>query len=48
MPWRIRTKWKNALVISSKMVFKVSCIYREGNECADKLVNFGVDSKCYS
>jgi len=42
IPWSLRNKWYNCLVIIHNMRFFASHIYREGNVCADGLANFGL------
>lgn len=46
VPWQLRNIWRNCLLLFSHMQFIDSHIYREGNTCADKLANFGVNSHC--
>lgn len=47
VPWHLRTRWKNCLEMISKMQFRVSHVFREGNTCADKLADFGVKNQGY-
>jgi len=42
IPWSLRNRWTNCLVLSKEMNFMVSHIFREGNGCADSLANFGL------
>lgn len=42
VPWGLRNRWENCLQITYNMQFCASHIYREGNNCADKLANFGL------
>jgi len=42
VPWKLRNRWKNCLLVISQMNFLVSHIYREGNACADALANIGL------
>jgi len=42
IPWSLRNRWYNYLVITHNMRFFASHIYREGNVCADGLANFGL------
>ncbi|KAK2443569.1 hypothetical protein QL285_014658 [Trifolium repens] len=42
VPWSLRNRWDNCLLLISNMNFYVSHIYREGNHCADKLANLGL------
>ncbi|MCH88060.1 heat-shock protein, partial [Trifolium medium] len=39
VPWDLRNRWSNCLELGMNIVS--SQIYREGNSCADKLVNHG-------
>jgi len=39
VPWIIRNRWNKYLAYCTGIAFKVSHIFREGNHCADKLVN---------
>lgn len=41
VPWKLKNRWLNCMVLSKEMFFLRSHIYREGNNCADKLANFG-------
>jgi ribonuclease HI len=42
IPWHLKNRWDNCLLLISSMKFFVSHIYREGNTCADKFVNLGL------
>jgi ribonuclease HI len=42
VPWPLRNRWNNCLLLISNMNFYVSHIFREGNHCADKLANLGL------
>jgi hypothetical protein len=42
IPWSLRNKWYNCLVIIHNMRFFASHIYSEVNVCADGLANFGL------
>ena len=42
VPWQIRNRWNNCLHLLSSMIFFVTHIYREGNQCADKLAAIGL------
>jgi ribonuclease HI len=42
--WNLRNRWKNALIMVSQMNFMVTHIYREGNQVADLLANYGLTS----
>lgn len=48
VPWKLRTRWHNCIHLTRSRGFRISHIYREGNQAADKLANFGVSSKCFS
>ncbi|PRQ16504.1 putative ribonuclease H-like domain-containing protein [Rosa chinensis] len=41
VPWQLRVEWGNCLHWISHMHFRSSHIYREGNQVADALANFG-------
>jgi ribonuclease HI len=41
VPWRFSTIWFNCRAMIASMSVKVSHIYREGNQVADCLANFG-------
>jgi len=43
IPWQLRNRWNNCLIISRRMNFLVTHVYREGNRCADALANFGLN-----
>jgi hypothetical protein len=40
--WSLRNRWKNCLSLTQNMNFIVSHVFREGNSCADGLVNVGL------
>jgi ribonuclease HI len=42
IPWPLKNRWLNCLLVSTNMNILVSHIYREGNECADVLANLGL------
>ncbi|CAL0305669.1 unnamed protein product [Lupinus luteus] len=42
VPWRLRNLWNHCRRLLGSMLFKVSHIFREGNQCADLLANHGV------
>ncbi|GAU47667.1 hypothetical protein TSUD_380210 [Trifolium subterraneum] len=48
VPWRIRNRWMNALFLTKSMKFMATHIYREGNHCADKLVNIGLTVQTFT
>jgi ribonuclease HI len=39
--WNLWNRWRNALVLFKPLNGMVSHIFREGNQVADSLVNFG-------
>jgi len=41
VPWKLKNRWMNCMILSSQMNFLVTHIYREGNQCADILANLG-------
>lgn len=43
VPWNIRNRWINSIHITQSMSFMLTHIYREGNHCADKLANLGLN-----
>jgi len=42
VPWQLRNRWRNCLLITSQMNILVSHIYTEGNACVDALANIGL------
>jgi ribonuclease HI len=40
--WKLKNRWDNCLLMISNMHFVITHIFREGNHCADKLVNLGL------
>lgn len=48
IPWKLRTRWRNCLLLTRSMNFYVSHTFREGNSCVDKLASFGIASKCFT
>lgn len=42
VPWHLRNKWFNCKRLLTGMNFMVSHIFREGNQHADSLANFGL------
>lgn len=48
VPWKLRTRWKNCLYLTSNIRFTVSHIYRKENSCTEKLANFRVNSYCFT
>lgn len=47
VPWHIRNRWNNILVIIRSMNCIVTHIYREGNQVADSLANYGLTSNSF-
>lgn len=41
VPWKLRNRWMNCIMLTSKMNFLARHIYREGNQCADTLASAG-------
>jgi hypothetical protein len=41
--WQLRNRWKNVMFMASQMNLIVSHIYREGNQVADLLANYGLN-----
>jgi hypothetical protein len=51
VPWSLRNRWRNALVKFTHLNGMISHIFREGNQVADSLANFGctlLDPVCWS
>ena len=44
VPWKLQVAWKNCIHRISMMHFRSSYIFREGNQVADALANFGSSS----
>ncbi|CAJ2646936.1 unnamed protein product [Trifolium pratense] len=42
VPWALRNRWLNCLLLTQSMNFVVSHVFREGNFCADSLANIGL------
>lgn len=42
VPWKLRSRGKNCLVLTHSMSFRVSHIFREGNGCTDTLANYAI------
>lgn len=42
VPWKIRNRWRNCLIMTRQMNFLVSHIYREGNSRAHKFATHGL------
>jgi ribonuclease HI len=49
IPWAVRNRWENCLLMITQMNFMISHIYREGNDIADSLANVGnsIDNVLY-
>ena len=43
VPWKIRNRWNNCMVMIQSMSFLDTHIYREGNNCDDTLANIGLN-----
>jgi hypothetical protein len=41
VPWNLRNRWHNAMLLYRQMNCIVSHIYREGNQVVDSLANYG-------
>lgn len=48
VPWHLKNRWDNCMHLLQHFNFNVSHIYREGNHCADQLVNFGLSIPSYT
>ncbi|PNX74636.1 protein trichome birefringence-like 18 [Trifolium pratense] len=48
VPWRIRNRWMNALLLTKSMRFMATDIYREENHCVDKLANIGLTVQTFT
>jgi ribonuclease HI len=42
VPWDLGNRWLNCIRITNNMNFVVTHVYREGNQCADRLANIGL------
>ncbi|GAU35907.1 hypothetical protein TSUD_69400 [Trifolium subterraneum] len=42
IPWQLKNRWKNCITKINTMNFFISHVYREGNNCADKLASLGL------
>jgi ribonuclease HI len=49
VPWAIRNRWLNCLLLTVNMNVIITHIYREGNDIADSLANIGIglDNVCF-
>jgi hypothetical protein len=49
VPWAIRNRWQNCKLLTEKINFMITHIYREGNDIADCLANlsFSVHNVVY-
>ena len=45
VPWDLRSRWIHCIKLCSQMHFSYSHIYREGNLCANRLANYGIDHR---
>ncbi|CAJ2663409.1 unnamed protein product [Trifolium pratense] len=43
VPWSLSNRWFNCIKLAGHMNIIVSHIFREGNHCADRLVNVGLN-----
>lgn len=43
VPWRLRNRWENGLLITRSMNFLANHVFREGNTCSDALANVGLN-----
>lgn len=43
VPWSIRNRQKNMILLTKKMYFVYSHMYREGNVCTNKLAKYGIE-----
>jgi len=42
VPWRLRNRWINYMLIVKSMNFLATYVFREGNICANTLANVGL------
>lgn len=42
VPWKLRNRWVNCMALTNKMCFVHSHIFREANNCADKIASHGI------
>jgi ribonuclease HI len=42
IPWQLKNRWDNCILLLISMNFFVTHIFREGNTCADKFANLGL------
>jgi ribonuclease HI len=42
LPWELSNRWLNCTKITRNMNFVVSHVYRERNQCANRLANIGL------
>jgi ribonuclease HI len=49
VPWAVRNRWHNCKLLTRRMNFIITHIYREGNDIADSLANLGssIDNVTY-
>lgn len=48
VPWKIRVRWRNCMMIGDQLNLIFTHIFREGNHCADKLASFGASGSSYT
>ncbi|CAL0323620.1 unnamed protein product [Lupinus luteus] len=46
--WKLRTDWRRCCRLIKNMNCKITHIFREGNQCADRLASFATHSKMFS
>jgi len=44
VPWKLRNRWNNCIIKTRRMNFIASHVFRDGNQCANILANFGLAS----
>jgi len=42
VPWQLKNKWDNCLLMIGNMNLMITHIFREGNHCANKIANLGL------
>jgi len=47
VPWKLRNRWDNSMVLSGNMNLFLTHISREENCCADKLANIGLTTDTF-
>jgi ribonuclease HI len=48
VPWELRNRWKNAMLLTRLRNFMVTHIFREGNQVADSLANHALTIPSYT